>query len=218
MSVTITVDTAANRPAGERKALASASNNTGRLTATRNEAVKPSIARAAAPATAPAADRAEISSEARQETASPRNRLGELLDLASLATNPMLTLSRRSAELAAIQNGTLNPANDTRLGSYEATVGHERGTVGRGANKSIAAIYLLLGTFGQDSIGNVFNSNQAQSTLSSSVSSEDNNRLARTEFDYWQNQWNNDGSAGGFMGSMFNPTVRAEIQSWMSQI
>ena len=138
------------------------------------------------------------------------------LDLASLAIAPGFTLGRRAAELIGVRTGLINPPDDSRLGAYEATRGHERGTVGRGANNSIGAIYMLMGTYGQDRIGNVFNSQQAQQTLPHSVRSSANGELARTEFGYWQNQRDTQGTEGGVMGSLFSPTVREGIQQMMS--
>jgi hypothetical protein len=145
-----------------------------------------------------------------------RRRLMETLDLVSLAANPLATLTRRGVELAAVRTGMINPRNDTRLGAYEATQGHARGTVGRGANNSIGAIYMLFGTFGQDRIGDVFHSRQAQDTLRHSVRTEANGRLARTEYNYWRNQQQTQGTAGGVMGSAFSPRVREGIQTVMS--
>ena len=220
MPLTLTVNPA-NRNTGERKAPAAQNTSSARLVATPRPAAQPPRAAAAAvgQASAPAqTDRAQISGEAQAEGSSSRSRLGEYLDLASLAIAPIPTLARRGAELVAVQTGLVNPADDSRLGAYEATGGHERGTVGRGANNSIAGIYMLFGTFGQDRIGDVFHSRQAQETLPQSVNSEANGRLARTEFGYWENQWNSQGTEGGFLGSRFSPAVRESIQSWMSMI
>lgn len=159
-------------------------------------------------------DRVELRGSA--AAASPRNRLLEALDFANGIVNPVPTMARRSAELIGVRTGMINPPNDTRLGAFEATRGHQRGTVGRGAHNSIGAIYMLFGTFGQDRIGNVFHSRQAQETLPHSVRSSANGRLARTEFGYWRNQMETQGTAGGVMGSAFSPAVRERIQSVMS--
>lgn len=161
-------------------------------------------------------DRAQVGSTGGGDPVSPGRRLRERLDLVSLAVAPGLTLGRRAAELIGVQTGLINPPDDSRLGAYEATRGHERGTVGRGANNSIGAIYMLLGTYGQDRIGNVFHSDRAQQTLPHSVRSSANGELARTEFGYWENQRNTQGTEGGVMGSMFSPTVREGIQQVMS--
>lgn len=157
-------------------------------------------------------DRAQVSGD----PVSARSQLMGRLDLASLAIAPGFTLGRRAAELIGVRTGLINPPDDSRLGAYEATRGHERGTVGRGANNSIGAIYMLMGTYGQDRIGNVFNSQQAQQTLPHSVRSSANGELARTEFGYWQNQRDTQGTEGGVMGSLFSPTVREGIQQMMS--
>jgi len=184
---------------------------------TATTAARPAPRRAAA---APAAgraqgprDRVELRGSAAAGTT--RSRLMETLDLVSLAANPVATLTRRGAELVAVRTGMINPRNDTRLGAYEATGGHARGTVGRGANNSIGAIYMLFGTFGQDRIGDVFHSRQAQDTLRHSVRTEANGRLARTEYNYWRQQ-EAQGTAGGVMGSAFSPRVREGIQTVMS--
>lgn len=161
-------------------------------------------------------DQAQLGQRSGGDPVSPQRRWAERLDLVSLAVAPAFTLGRRAAELVGVRTGLINPPDDSRLGAYEATAGHERGTVGRGANNSIGAIYMLMGTYGQDRIGNVFHSEQAQQTLPHSVRSSANGELARTEFGYWQNQRDTQGTEGGYMGSAFSPAIREGIQQVMS--
>ncbi len=144
--------------------------------------------------------------------------LSEGMDLAALAISPIFTLLRRGAELLMVRAGWSDPSDDSRLGAYQATLGHDRSTVGRGANNSIGGITMLLGRFGQDKIGDVFFSDKAQSTLPHPVSSSANGKLAQVEYDYWHEQWKEARTAGGFMGVQVSPQTRSRLQSWLSRI
>lgn len=142
----------------------------------------------------------------------------EGMDLATLAISPIYTLLRRGAELLMTRLGWSDPADSTRLGAFQATLGHDRHTVGRGANNSIAGIYLMLGKFGEDKIGDVFFSDKAQRTLAHPVESQNNGVLAQVEWDYWHDQWKGQRSAGGFMGTQVTPATRRRLQRWLSKV
>lgn len=143
--------------------------------------------------------------------------LSEGLDLATFAISPVFTLLRRGADLLMVQLGWRDPGDASRLGAYQATLGHDRQTVGRGANNSIGGIYMLLGKFGQDKIGDVFFSEKAQATLADPVDSPSNRKLAQVEYDYWHSQWEKDRTAGGFLGTKVSPEARGRLQSWLSR-
>lgn len=143
-----------------------------------------------------------------------------VLDAASIL-NPVtapLTIGRRAATLVGVETGLINPDRSSRLGAFEATAGNERGTTGRAAHNSIGGIYMLLGNFGEDQIGNVFNSREARQEFGQSLSNGSSRRLAEMEHGYWDRQRRESGSAGGYMGSAFSPQARDMIQQVMGRI
>ena len=115
----------------------------------------------------------------------------------------------RAQTLARIDRGELVPDPSSRLGAYAATVGYPEGTVGHGAHRAIGALYVTAGTFGEEEIGDFFNSPQAQALLSEPVTSPANRRLAELELGYWETQ---EGTWGGFFGTKFGVPIRAFIQ------
>lgn len=125
------------------------------------------------------------------------------------------TMARRAVTLAAVRNNNITPDRSSRLGAYAATSGNERGTTGRAANNAIGGIYLALGTFGEDRIGDVFNSQPARQLFSQPLSNGSSRRLAETEYAYWRQQRDQHGTAGGHLGSAFSPAVRDGIQQFM---
>lgn len=142
-----------------------------------------------------------------------------VLDAASIL-NPVtapLTIGRRAATLVGVETGMINPERSSRLGAFEATAGNERGTTGRAAHNSIGGIYMLLGNFGEDQIGNVFNSREARQEFGQSLSNGSSRRLAEMEHGYWDRQRQESGSAGGYMGSAFSPQARDMIQQVMGR-
>ena len=142
-----------------------------------------------------------------------------VLDAASIL-NPVtapLTIGRRAATLIGVETGLINPDRSSRLGAFEATAGNERGTTGRAAHNSIGGIYMLLGNFGEDQIGNVFNSREARQEFGQSLSNGSSRRLAEMEHGYWDRQRQESGSAGGYMGSAFSPQARDMIQQVMGR-
>lgn len=142
------------------------------------------------------------------------------LDAASIL-NPMtapITLGRRAANLAMVESGAVTPDRSSRLGAFRATAGNERGTTGRAAHNAIGGIYLALGTFGQDQIGNVFNSSQARELFDQPLSNGSSRRLATVEHGYWDRQRRESGTSGGYMGSAFSPAARDTIQQFMGWI
>lgn len=126
------------------------------------------------------------------------------------------TLEARAADLQAIDKGELVPDPGSRLGAYAATAGYPAGSVGSAAHRAIGAIYMAAGTFGEERIGTVFNSEEAKALFPQSVNSPASKQLATVEYNYWaaaraDDPW----SAGGNMGSAFNPTWRDRIQ-WVT--
>ena len=116
--------------------------------------------------------------------------------------------SPRVRDLIAIALGHRDPPRHSRLGAFKATLGYAEGTVGRGANRAIAAIYISLGTVGEDRIGAVFNSPEAMALFPKDGCGPASRRLAEIEYAYWRGQ----NTIGGYMGSAFPPSVRAAIQ------
>ena len=120
----------------------------------------------------------------------------------------------RHTQLENIDNGiTTGVSPSSRLGAYAATAGYPAGSVGYAAHQGIGAIYMALGEFGQEDIGNLFNSQQALNLYNQPVTSAANRELAELEFEYWDSQpWY---SAGGWLGRVFSATARAHIQLFL---
>lgn len=163
---------------------------------------------------------AERAASSRSSGDSSLRNVVNVLDAASIL-NPVtapLTVGRRAATLIGVETGLVNPDRSSRLGAFEATAGNQRGTTGRAAHNSIGGIYMLLGNFGEDQIGNVFNSREARQEFDQSLSNGSSRRLAEMEHGYWDRQRREAGSAGGYMGSAFSPQVRDMIQQVMGRI
>ena len=118
------------------------------------------------------------------------------------------------ARLIAVATGMEHPPKYSRLGAFKAVLGHAQGTVGYAVTRAIAAIYITLGEIGQDEIGLVFNSPEAQSLLDGDACGPASKKLAELEFGYWNGQ----DTLGGFLGSQFNPTVRTAMQCGFGQL
>lgn len=145
---------------------------------------------------------------------------GQVADLA-LGLNPVTmpaVMSTRAMTLAGVRSNLITPDASSRLGAYAATSGNERGTTGRAANNAIGGIYLALGTFGEDRIGDVFNSQPARQLFNQPLSNGSSRRLAEMEYAYWRNQRDQNGTAGGYLGSVFSPAARDTIQQFMGLI
>lgn len=126
-----------------------------------------------------------------------------------------LVIAGRTEELQAIDQGRVAPAPSSRLGAYAATAGYPPGTVGHGVHGAIAAIYITLGDVGQEQIGDVFRSPQAQAEMPYPVGSPHGRAIAELEYDYWRQRRADDWlSVGGQLGSLFGPDSRAALQSW----
>lgn len=115
--------------------------------------------------------------------------------------------------LSKIDRGELTPNPDSRLGAYAATAGYPPGTVGNAVHNAIGTIYGTFGTFGEENIGRVFNSPQAQALYNQPVDSDAGLQMATIENQYWNNVRQEDPwSPGGNMGSAFSPSVRNWLQ------
>jgi hypothetical protein len=117
------------------------------------------------------------------------------------------------SDLEAIDEGTLVPDPESRLGAYAATRGYPPGTVGNAVHRAIGTIYLSLGNYGEERIGRVFNSPEALALYNQPVDSPAGALMAAIEFRYWQNVAAEDPfSAGGQLGSAFDPEARDWLQ------
>ena len=123
----------------------------------------------------------------------------------------------RITDLRAIDDGSLVPDKNSRLGAYYATKGYERGTVGHSVHNAIGTIYAMLGTAGEEQIGKVFNSPEAKALYDHKVTSSSSRKIASMEVDYWKKMRKEKGSFGGHLGSVFNPTARDWLQKQMFQ-
>lgn len=116
--------------------------------------------------------------------------------------------------LIAVATGMEHPPMYSRLGAFKAVLGHAPGTVGYAVARAIAAIYITMGDVGEDEIGRVFNSPEVQALLDEDACGPASKQLAEMEFEYWDSQE----SIGGFLGTKFNPTVRAALQCGFGQM
>ncbi len=115
--------------------------------------------------------------------------------------------------LHAIDNGTMTPDPNGRLGAYAATSGYPAGTVGESVHNAIGTIYKGFGNFGEEQIGKVFNSPEAKATYGDPVDSQSSKCMASMEQAYWQQAKSEDPwSAGGRMGAAFSPGSRDWLQ------
>ena len=100
-------------------------------------------------------------------------------------TETQPSVVQRTLNLRRIDSGDLVPNRESRLGAYAATVGYPRGTVGFAVHNAIGAIYLTMGTLGEERIGVVFHSPQARALFNDPVSSPSSLRVASFEHAYW---------------------------------
>lgn len=115
--------------------------------------------------------------------------------------------------LRDVDNGTFVPDPESRLGAYAATRGYPPGSVGEAVHNAIGTIYVLLGTYGEEKIGRVFNSPEARALYNQPVESPAGAQMAAIEQRYWSNVAKEDPSSpGGQLGAAFSPTVRDALQ------
>ena len=95
------------------------------------------------------------------------------------------------------------PDSESRLGAYAATAGYGCGTIGDTVHVSIGAIYVALGTAGEEAIGRVFSDENVKATYNQPVNSAFSECLAHIEYRYWRNVSKEKLiSGGGLMGSV----------------
>lgn len=142
--------------------------------------------------------------------------LGALSDAAGAlrdVVTPSATAAQRVAALRAVDRGEVQPPPDSRLGAYAATRGYPRGTVGHAVHNAIGTLYATMGTYGEERIGRVFNSREARALYNQPVNGPAGRRMAALEHRYWESVRREDPlSAGGQLGSMFDPNARDFLQ------
>jgi hypothetical protein len=100
-----------------------------------------------------------------------------------------------------------------------ATKGYPEGSVGNAVHRSIGAIYLTLGTVGEEQIGIVFNSDKAKALYNDPVTSSSGRRIAEIEYAYWDGVKNeNRLSIGGNLGVLFNVDKRVWLQEQFARL
>jgi len=115
--------------------------------------------------------------------------------------------------LAQVDRGEVVPDPESRLGAYAATRGYPPGSVGHAVHNAIGTIYVLLGTYGEEKIGRVFNSPEARALYNDPVESASGALMAAIEQRYWANVAAEDSwSPGGQLGAAFSPSVRDFLQ------
>lgn len=123
------------------------------------------------------------------------------------------TIRGRRDNLRAIDEGTYDPPDWSRLGAYEATRGYPPGTVGHAVHRAIGLIYLTFGTFGEERIGEVFHSEEARQHYPHPVDGPHSRAMAELEYEYWRRVYEaNPDSWGGWMGTRFPGGARDWIQ------
>ncbi len=123
-------------------------------------------------------------------------------------------MGRNVARLIAVATGAQDPPRHSRLGAFKAVLGHAHGTVGHGAARAIAGIYILMGDAADDNIGDFFHSDEVQALLDESACGPASLKLAQLEHNYWGRQH----SIGGFLGTRINPTVRQATMCGLGQL
>jgi hypothetical protein len=127
---------------------------------------------------------------------------------------PQPNIIERAQNLSAVNNGTMTPDPNSRLGAYAATSGYPDGTVGNSVHNAIGTIYMGMANIGQEDIGKVFNSPEAKSLYNDPVNSPSSKCMAKIEYSYWQQVRSENGlSIGGQAGSAFGPGFR----NWLQQ-
>lgn len=108
---------------------------------------------------------------------------------------------------------------DGRLGAMLSSQKFEEGQVGYGANPSIRGIHTVFGNVGEQGIGSVFNSPEAQRLMASPSTFKNNRALGQLEYDYWKSQvgqgetWGDEAMIR--FGAAVPPGMRAGIQMGM---
>lgn len=135
--------------------------------------------------------------------------LGALEDIA----DPQPPVVMRPFILAEVENGTIKPDPSSRLGAYLATAGYPPGSVGSVFHFVIGSFYTALGTFGEERIGDLFNSPEAKALYDQPIDSPAGKQLATLEYNYWEHVREEDPySPGGNLGSIFGPDSRDDVQ------
>ena len=135
--------------------------------------------------------------------------------MARLATVgvPAGTVAKRWHDLKRVSDDQLQVHPDSRLAAFKSTLGHQDGTVGYAANRAIGLIYVGMGTFGEEQIGQVFGSPEAQEQMALPVDSPGSRQLAQMEYDYWSSVLReNPSSSGAQVATAFSPEVRDFLQ------
>lgn len=98
---------------------------------------------------------------------------------------------------------------ESRLGAYKANVGYGPKTVGNSVHHAIWLIYVVFGTWGEEKIGTVFNSEEARDLYPEPEGSDADRKITEIEYAYWQSR---KGTFGGFLGCLFSPRIRVWLQ------
>ena len=136
--------------------------------------------------------------------------LGAAIDTKDLVDTTDLLLWNT---LKRVDDGTLVPDPESRLGAYASTRGYDVGTTGNAVHNAIGTIYVALANYGQEKIGRVFGAMQAKALYDQPVTSCAGVGIATLEYRYWADVVAEDPvSPGGRLGAMFNPKARDFLQ------
>jgi hypothetical protein len=142
--------------------------------------------------------------------------------LALLASGTTIWLGRNyHQQYQALENpDKANP--DGRLGAMLAAKDFNPDQVGFGVFPSIRLIHTIFGNIGEQHIGSVFNTPEAQEIMRSLRTPENHRRLGAMEQQYWQSERRQGKNIGDelmiIFGANTNPDVRADLQEKAAQL
>ncbi|WP_337040310.1 hypothetical protein [Emticicia sp. 17c] len=136
------------------------------------------------------------------------------VDIFKVREDIIFMMDKRSNTLSYT---TMHQLLKTRLGAKLATEKFREGTVGYGVHASITTIRSIFGDYGDAFIGELFNSPEAQRIMALPNTKENNLKIARLEYEYWnrvadENRFFSEDYFGGAAGSSFKPDSRTTIQ------
>lgn len=126
------------------------------------------------------------------------------------AFNDALHPKPDEALVARLKQMGINPSS--RQAAYIATQGYPPGTVGWTLHRAIGAIQSTLGSFGEETIGDLFTSKQAVALYSQPLNSKTSMAAAQMEYAFWSASWDDHPSIGAAIALSFRPSVRNQIQ------
>jgi len=117
-------------------------------------------------------------------------------------------VGNRRHTLYQMDHDKYTPELSTRAGAYYGTKGYKEGTIGNVAHHAIGTLIVIFGSFGEDDVGTLFNSQRMKNLYPKPINSPESEEFNLLEYKYWKTKHD----AGGVMASMFPPFVRKLIE------